>query len=276
LAQFTAFLDACVLYPAPLRDLLMELAVVDLYRAKWSDAVHQEWIAAILQKRTDLTRTQLERTRDLMNMHVRDALVTDFEQLIDILSLPDPDDRHVLAAAIRGRADLIVTTNQKDFPSDVLGRWGIEAQHPDEFLTHQFHLAQPLFLQAVKTVRLRLKDPPKSVEDYLDTLRAQGLLATVNDHLVRAGEQHGRPHHCWTALATGKPSMPHPALLSSPSGHPAVQHGHCAAPSATFASWLSKQMNLGNKPFVRIGRHRKPVAKPRPSRSAKAARTTPA
>jgi hypothetical protein len=158
----------------------MELAVADLYRAKWSDAVHEEWIRAVLLDRSDLTREQLERTRDLMNAHVRDALVVDFERLINVLDLPDPDDCHVLAAAIRGRADLIVTTNLKDFPPDTLRRWGIEAQHPDEFLTHQFHLSQPLFLQAVKTVRLRLKHPPKSVEDYLDTLRAQGLLATVN------------------------------------------------------------------------------------------------
>src|SRR5262249_26774287 len=158
----------------------MEIAVADLYRAKWSDAVHEEWIRAVLLLRSDLTREQLERTRHLMNAHVRDALVTGFEPLIEILTLPDPDDRHVLAAAIKGRADLIVTTNSKDFPPDVLRPWGIEAQHPDDFLAHQFHLSQPLFLQAVKTVRLRLKNPPKSVEDYLDTLRAQGLLATVN------------------------------------------------------------------------------------------------
>jgi predicted nucleic acid-binding protein len=175
----TAFLDACVLYPAPLRDLLLELAVADLYRAKWSDAVHEEWISAVLKNRPDLTRAQLERTRDQMNTHARDALVTDFEQLIDVLDLPDPGDRHVLAAAIKGRADLIVTVNLKDFPAKKLDRWGIEAQHPDEFLTHQFHLSQPVFLQAVKTVRLRLKNPPKSVEDYLDTLRIQGLLTTV-------------------------------------------------------------------------------------------------
>lgn len=179
MAQFTAFLDASVLYPAPLRDLLLELAVADLYRAKWSDMVHEEWIAALLRNRPDLTRAQLERTRDLMNAHVRDSLVTDFEPLIKILALPDPDDRHVLAAAIKGHADLIVTANQRDFPPDVLGHWGIEPQHPDEFLTHQFHLSQPLFLQAVKTVRLRLVKPRKSVEEYLDTLRAQGLLATV-------------------------------------------------------------------------------------------------
>ena len=180
MANFTAFLDASVLYPAPLRDLLLELAVADLYRAKWSEAVHEEWITALLRKRDDLTRGQLERTRDLMNAHTRDALVSDFEQLIEILDLPDPDDRHVLAAAIKGRADMIVTTNLRDFPAGKLEVWGIEAQHPDEFLTHQFHLSQPTFLQAVRTVRQRLKNPPRSVEEYLDTLRAQGLLATVN------------------------------------------------------------------------------------------------
>ncbi len=138
LAQFAVFLDACVLYPAPLRDLLMELAVADLYRAKWSNAVQEEWIRSALLKRSDLRRKQLERTRDLMNAHVRDALVVDFERLIDVLELPDPNDRHVLAAAIKGRADLIVTYNLRDFPVATLERWGIEAQHPDEFLTHQF------------------------------------------------------------------------------------------------------------------------------------------
>lgn len=179
MGHFTVFLDASVLYPAPLRDLLLELAIADLYHAKWSNAVHEEWIRAVVQNRPDLTRSQLERTRDLMNAHARDALVTDFEQLIDILELPDPDDRHVLAAAIKGRADLIVTVNLRDFPAGKLDRWGLEAQHPDEFLTHQFHLCQPVFLQSVKTVRLRLKNPPRPVEDYLDTLRTQGLLATA-------------------------------------------------------------------------------------------------
>jgi hypothetical protein len=114
-----------------------------------------------------------------MNVHARDALVTDFEQLIDVLDLPDPDDRHVLAAAIKGRADLIVTSNLRDFPAEKLDRWGIEAQHPDKFLIHRFQSFQPTFLQAVRTVRLRLKNPPRSVDDYLDTLRAQRLIATA-------------------------------------------------------------------------------------------------
>ena len=179
LGTLTAFLDASVLCPAPLRDLLLELAVSDLYRAKWSATVHDEWIGALLRSRPDLARQRLERTRDLMNAHTRDALVTGYEDLIEVLSLPDPNDRHVLAAAIKGRADVIVTANLEDFPAEVLERWGIEAQHPDAFLTGLFDLAQPAFLQAVKTVRARLKNPPKSAEDYLETLRAHGLGATV-------------------------------------------------------------------------------------------------
>jgi predicted nucleic acid-binding protein len=179
LGNFTGFLDASVLYSAPLRDLLLELAVADLYRAKWSDAVIDEWINALLEDRPDLTRAQLERTRTLMNLHVRDAVVRDYEDLIEVIDLPDKDDRHVLAAAIRGRADLIVTSNLKHFPAHKLVHWGLEAQHPDEFLVHQFHLSQPVFLQAVRRVRLRLKKPSKAVDEYLDILRAQGLLATV-------------------------------------------------------------------------------------------------
>ena len=180
MGSFTTFLDASVLYPAPLRDLLLEVAVSDLYRAKWSNPAHEEWINALLQTRTDLTREKLERTRDMMNAHVHDALVTNFEDLLGILTLPDPNDRHVLAAAIKGRADLIVTANLKDFPDSVLGRWGVEAQHPDEFLTNQFHLSQPVFLKTVRTVRLRLKNPPKYSEG-------------ISRHVARPGAaSHGK------------------------------------------------------------------------------------
>lgn len=181
MATFTAFLDASVLYSAPVRDLLLELAVCDLYRAKWSQEVLDEWAKALLRNRPDLKPEQLDRTKSLMNKSVRDALVEDYEALIDVLDLPDPDDRHVLAAAIKGRADLIVTSNLRDFPYQALQKWCIEAQHPDEFLTHQFHLSQPTFLEAVRTVRGRLKQPAVSADEYLDTLRRQALPATVSE-----------------------------------------------------------------------------------------------
>ena len=102
----TVLYDACVLYPAPLRDFLVHLAIGDTFYARWTDQIHEEWIRNVLANRPDLTKVQLERTRNLMNQHVRDCLVTGYEPLIATLDLPDPDDRHVLAAAIRTGANV--------------------------------------------------------------------------------------------------------------------------------------------------------------------------
>jgi predicted nucleic acid-binding protein len=176
---FTAFYDASVLYPAPLRDFLLRLALTDLYRAKWSARVHDEWMEALLRDRPDLTRPQLERTRRLMDAHVRDCLVEDFESLIDALTLPDPDDRHVLAAAIRGRADVIITRNLRDFPAETLAPYGIAAQHPDPFITHLLDLDAGAVVGAARAHRASLKNPPKEVAEYLDTLERQGLTQTA-------------------------------------------------------------------------------------------------
>jgi len=179
-ARFTAFFDANVLYPAELRNLLMHLALTGLFRATWSNGVHEEWIAALLQNRPDLTREKLERTRMLMDKHATDALVTGYEDLIPSLQLPDPDDRHVLAAAIRGRADVIVTINMRDFPGDVLTPFGIEAQHPDEFVVHLLDLAPGVVAGAARSHRESLKNPPKTIEEYLNMLEAQGLTQSAS------------------------------------------------------------------------------------------------
>jgi hypothetical protein len=176
---FTALYDACVLYPAPLRDLMMWLALTDLFRARWTNAIHEEWMRNVLKDRPDLTRAQLERTRDLMNANVRDCLVTGYEDLIDAVTLPDPDDRHVLAAAIRGRADVIVTFDLDDFPADVIQPYGIDAQHPDDFVTHLLDLAPTTVYRAVKRQREALKNPTKSPEELLETLERQRLVQTV-------------------------------------------------------------------------------------------------
>jgi hypothetical protein len=95
MGQFTVIYDACVLYPAPLRSFLMYLAVTDLYHARWTNDIHEEWMRNIVKDHTDITREQVDRIRDLMNSHVRDCLVTGYEPLIGGLTLPDPDDRHV-------------------------------------------------------------------------------------------------------------------------------------------------------------------------------------
>lgn len=180
MAVFTAFYDANVLYPAELRNLLMHLALTGLFRARWSAAVHEEWISNLLKKRPDLTREKLERTRMLMDKHTVDALVTGYEDLIPGLQLPDPDDRHVLAAAIRGHADVIVTMNLRDFPADTIGPFGIEAQHPDEFVLHLLGLAPGAVAAAAENHRQSLKNPPKTVAEYLEALERQGLTQTAS------------------------------------------------------------------------------------------------
>lgn len=109
MSHVTALLDANVLYPAPIRDVLLQLAVEDLFRAKWTADIHREWIEALLRNEPHRDRAALERTRTLMDTAVGDALITGYEALIEMLVLPDPDDRHVLAAAIIGRCDVIVT-----------------------------------------------------------------------------------------------------------------------------------------------------------------------
>lgn len=179
MTNFSVVYDACVLYPAPLRDFLMRLALTDLFRAKWTEAIHEEWIRNVLAKRPEL-QAQLGRTKDLMDSHVRDALVTGYEYLIPSLDLPDPNDRHVLAAAICSRSDLIVTFNLKDFPAETLSKYGIEAVHPDDFIADLFDLNASKVLEAAGRHRKSLKNPEKSVEDYLDTLLNQGLPETVS------------------------------------------------------------------------------------------------
>ena len=180
MSTFTVLYDACVLYPAPLRDLLMRLAMTGLFRARWSNEIHDEWIRNVLENRSDLTREQLERTRDLMNKHVLDSVVTGYQHLIPGLDLPDPNDRHVLAAAIRTRASVIVTYNLDDFPREYLAQFGLEAQHPDEFITHLFDLNEAVVCKAAKLQRAALKNPPRSVEEFLDTLAQQRLPEVVS------------------------------------------------------------------------------------------------
>ncbi len=157
----------------------MHLALTDLFRAKWTDEIHDEWIRNVLKHRPDLTQERLQRTRNLMNANVRDCLVSGYENLIPSLTLPDKNDRHVLAAAIFVGADVIVTYNLSDFPSETLAQYGIEAQHPDEFITYLIDLAPSVVCKAAKRQRMSLKNPPKNVDELLTAYEKQGLFQTV-------------------------------------------------------------------------------------------------
>ncbi len=171
----TAVYDANILYPAPLRDLFMRLAQAGLVRARWTETIHDEWTRNVLADHPGLTAERIARTRMLMNDAVRDCLISGYEDLIDSLTLADPDDRHVVAAAIRGGAGAIVTFNLKDFPADALRPFDMQAVHPDDFLVSLFEQAAGPVCTAVKRQREALRNPPKTVEEQLATFESQGL-----------------------------------------------------------------------------------------------------
>jgi predicted nucleic acid-binding protein len=174
-----ALYDANILYPAPLRDLFIRLAQAGIVRARWTETIHDEWVRNVLKNNPQLSVDRVARTRALMNDAVRDCLVTGYEDLIDSITLPDPNDRHVLAAAIRGGAEIIVTFNLKDFPADTLARFDIEARHPDDLLSELLDLAPALVCAAVRRQRDALRNPPKTAEELLATLENQGLPQAV-------------------------------------------------------------------------------------------------
>jgi len=178
-SNYTVIFDACVMYPAPLRSLLMYLALSGQFRARWSDDIHDEWIRNLLGTRADLSRAQLDKVRNLMDQHVPGALVTNYKPLIPSIKLPDENDRHVVAAAIQTRAEAIVTFNLKDFPDKALNKYSIKAIHPDDFITDLMELDIGCVLQAVSRHRASLKNPPFSANDYLDCLLKQKLPETV-------------------------------------------------------------------------------------------------
>jgi predicted nucleic acid-binding protein len=158
----------------------MEISAAGLFRAKWTDKIHDEWTRNLLKNRADLTSQQLQRTKDLMNTAVPDCLVEGYEALEQSVKLPDHGDHHVLAAAIHCKADAIITFNLKHFPSSALGPYEIEAQHPDEFIHHQIGLNHAGVLIAARRCRLRLKNPPKAADEYLRALESQSLPKTVD------------------------------------------------------------------------------------------------
>jgi len=176
---FVVIYDACVLYPAPLRDFLLRLARTGIVQAKWSDKILDECFEAIVRERPDLKPEALERTRRLMREAIPDCMVSGYENLIDGLTLPDPDDRHVLAAAIRSGAQTIVTFNLKDFPVVALDPMGVEARHPDDFVVDQIDLAPGLVVGALLEQVSALKNPPMTRDQVLDRLRDCGLVQSV-------------------------------------------------------------------------------------------------
>ncbi|MEI8409171.1 MULTISPECIES: PIN domain-containing protein [unclassified Kribbella] len=176
---FIVMYDANVLYPNSLRDLLIRIAQAGLVQATWTDQILDETFRNLKDHRPDLDPRKLDRTRELMNQAIRDVLVTGHEPLIEILDLPDPDDLHVLAAAIKANAHLIVTENTKDFPPEVLIPWNLAAQTADDFVLGLIDLNRQAVYAQVQRMADSFRNPPSTVEDTLDSLEHVGLLRSV-------------------------------------------------------------------------------------------------
>jgi len=178
--RYTALLDANVLYSVAICDALMEVAATGIYAAKWSKEIDSEWISN-LAKNKNRPEEDFYRRRDFMHEICPDWEVSkkSWKLIEPCLELPDPKDRHVLAAAIAGHADSIVTKNLKDFPISIVGPLGISILHPDEFLLQQLELEPLVVLPAFKAMRSRLKNPAYTPEHFVYAMERNGLIQTA-------------------------------------------------------------------------------------------------
>jgi predicted nucleic acid-binding protein len=176
---FIVVYDVSVLYGNTLRDLLIRIAQAGMVQAKWTEKILDEALGNLAKNRTDITQEKLQRLRELMNGAVRDCLVENYEPLMDGLKLPDPDDRHVLAAAIKAHAQLIVTSNLRDFPGDQLATWDIEAKSPDDFILDQIELDDRIVWACIQQIVDSRINPPETIDDVLGALERAGLVESV-------------------------------------------------------------------------------------------------
>ncbi len=176
--RFTCVLDTNVIYPIDIRDLLFWFAHYDLYTPKWSSRIFDEWVAVM--KRKGVSSEEIEKRTTNVNQAFPDALVKNYEPLIDTLQLPDSKDRHVLAAAIKTNANIIVTNNLKDFPSNYLATYGLSAKSADDFITDTIDLNQELAVKAFITLVQHKRNPDLDQYEVLDRYRRIGLKDSAN------------------------------------------------------------------------------------------------
>jgi predicted nucleic acid-binding protein len=170
-----AVYDACVLYPFHLRNVLIQCAFDGLLEARWTDDIHDEWIRNLAANTPSLPIERLIATRDRMKAVLPEADVAEFHTLVADLKLPDPGDRHVLAAAIAGKASVIVTWNLKDFPAPDLLPYGVTSQSPDDFLAELYAAFPDALISSVRRARHNLRKTVPSAETFVEGLEQGGL-----------------------------------------------------------------------------------------------------
>ena len=176
--KFTCVLDTNVIYPVEVRDLLFWFAHYELYTPKWSVHIFDEWMGVMA--RNGVPEEEILKRVEKANKAFPDALVTKYEALIELLNLPDLKDRHVLAAAIKTNANVIVTNNLKDFPLEVLEPLGISAKSADDFLTDIIDLNPEKAIQAFRKMVMNRRDPDLDEYEVLAALRNNGLKDTAD------------------------------------------------------------------------------------------------
>ena len=186
--QLLAVLDANVLYPALLRDFLLNLAILKIYTPLWSAKISEEWTRNLILKRPDLDEKKVLGVVAQMNTVFPLSQVKDYEGLIPNIELPDLDDRHVLAAAIKAKAVIITTANLRDFPKDYVRQFNIEILHPDEFVMLFLKSAPQKCLLAFHAHVQKMKKPKQTEEEVLDGLKKSGLIKSVEVLRLLLGE----------------------------------------------------------------------------------------
>lgn len=176
--RFTAVLDTNVVYPVIIRDVLFWFAYYDLYTPKWSQHIFEEWKRVMMEK--GVSGEDADKRIAKANAAFPDALVQNYKGLIGHLDLPDKDDRHVLAAAIKTNANLIVTNNIKDFPKAYLQSFSLDAKTADDFLTDIIDVNQEQAVAAFKEMVLNKRNPKQDEFEVLKMLRKAGLKDTAN------------------------------------------------------------------------------------------------
>ena len=176
--RFKCVLDTNVIYPIEIRDLLFWFAYYELYTPKWSEHIFDEWKDVMKKKGVEesVARKRVEKA----NLAFPDAMVCNYSPLINNITLPDPKDCHVLAAAIKTNANVIVTNNIKDFPSDYLSSFGLSAKTADDFLTDIIDLNPEQAVEAFKEMVFNRRNPDLNEFEVLDILRNRGSKDTAD------------------------------------------------------------------------------------------------
>jgi predicted nucleic acid-binding protein len=167
--------DANVLYSIVTTDLVLSLGVAELFRPRWTRQIHEEWMRKLRANRPDLDPAKIERRQKQMDEAIDDCLIEGYEALMPQLSLPDPEDRHVLAAAIHVQARVILTYNHRHFPRRMLAPYDLTAQHPDDFLTTLTERFREEVCDTLEEMRARKTRPPLSQADLLQKIANQRL-----------------------------------------------------------------------------------------------------